>query len=88
LTGRRRIHLRHTNNISDHSLCSDNTTESVRIFFTKLLERNQAQLAEKLIFVALLDHDSQPGREIRGLLLDLRALVVEPPENNRTVEMI
>jgi len=84
-----RVRLRHTNNISNHSLCSNNTTtESVGIFFTELLEQNQAQLAEKLIFAALLDHDSQPGREIRGLLPDIRTLVVEPPENSRMVEMI
>jgi len=36
-----------------------------------------------LIFTTLLDHDSQAGREIRDLLLDHRALVVELPENGR-----
>jgi len=65
---------------SNRSLCSNDTAESVGIFFTELLKQDQAQLAEKSISPHYL---IMSGCEICGLLLNHCALVAELPENTR-----
>lgn len=35
-----RIHLRHTDNISNSTLSSNDATQSIGVFFTKLLEEH------------------------------------------------
>jgi len=76
-----RIHLRHTHNVRDGTLCSDDTTKCVGILFTKLFEQHQSELVEKLVLTALLDDNGKARSEIGSLLTNFGALVVETPED-------
>ena len=75
------VHLRHTHNVRDSAFCSNDTTERVGIFLTKLLKQHQSKLVEKLILATLLDDDGEAGSEIGGLLTNFCALVVKTPED-------
>ena len=43
----------------------------------ELLEENRAELAQEVIFAALLDDDGETGVQIGGLLTNFRAFTVE-----------
>ena len=73
----------HTNNVCDSAHSGDNTSQRIGIFFTKLLEQYEAELAQQLVLATLLDDDGETGGEIGGLLTNLGALVVEAPEDSR-----
>lgn len=76
-----RVHLGHTHNVGDGALSSDDTTECVRVLFTKLLEEHETKRAQLLVLAALLYNNGEAGGQICGLLPDLCALVVETPKD-------
>lgn len=58
-------------------------SEGIGVLFSELLEKDDTELGEQTVLLALLDDDGQLAREIGGLLTDLRALVVEAPKDGR-----
>lgn len=55
----RRIHLSHSYDVGNSSFGSNDTTQSIGVFFTKLFEKDQTKFVEQLVFAALLDNNSQ-----------------------------
>ena len=78
----RRVHLCHTDNVGDGTLRGDDATERVGVLLTELLEKHKAEFAQQLVLPALLDDDSETGRQVSGLLANLGALVVQTPKNS------
>lgn len=77
----RRLHLGHTNNVGNSSLGSNDASKCVGVLLSELFKEHDTELAEELVFSALFDDDGKTTGQIGGLLPDLGALVVQPPEN-------
>ena len=75
------VHLGHTDHICNGTLGGDDATKRIGVLFTELLEEDETELAEKLVFTTLLDDDSETGGKICSLLADFGTLVVQTPEN-------
>jgi hypothetical protein len=58
-------------------------SKRIRILLAQLLEEDDTQLGQQAVLAALLDDQSQLAGQIRRLLPDLGALVVEPPKDGR-----
>ena len=77
------VHLGHTDHICNGTLSGDDATKRIGVLFTELLEEDKTELAQELVFTALLDDNRKSSRQVSCLLTDFRTLVVEPPENGR-----
>ena len=77
------IHLRHAHDVGNRTLSGDHTRQCLGEFFAQLLEENNAQIRKQCVLTTLLEHSSQLGRKVRGLLARAGVFVVETPQNRR-----
>ena len=79
LTGERTI----SESLSSQEHRHNAPSERIGVLLSKLLKEHDAELREQAVLLALLDDDRKLARQVRSLLPNLGALVVETPEDGR-----